>query len=337
MRAVVTGASGFIGSHLVDHLRARGAEVHVVRRAGAPAHAPMPGVREHVVDVLDADAVAAAPVWDGATHCFHLGGVTKARTAAEFERGNLVPTRHIVAALRKRGDLAPRLVQVSSQAAAGPALHGDRPVREDDPPMPLEGYGASKVAAEREVAAAGIGAVIVRPSVVYGPRDRDLCHAFRAAIAPVPLYAAPAGQQFSVVHVRDLVALLLLAAESPASRDRTYFAAAGEPVTWRQLYRAVADAAGVRRVGLQVPRRLVSAAAFIADQWPWRLVAPPLLNRHKVALSRPPWWTCDAARAREELGWAPAVAFAAGVRDTYAWYVEAGWLGASSRASSRTP
>jgi nucleoside-diphosphate-sugar epimerase len=334
MIAVLTGGTGFVGSHLVTALRAAGARVRLLRRPGsAPAVVP-PDVETHVVDLADARAVTRSPVWDGATHCFHLGAATRARSARAFEWHNVVPTRHVVAACADRGTVSPRLVFVSSLAAAGPAPAADRPRREDDAAAPIEAYGASKLAAERVVCAAGdrVPATIVRGAAVYGPRDRDFLEAFRQAQAPLAVYAAPADQVMSVVHVDDLVRALMLAAERTVAVGRTYFVAAAQPVTWRELYRAVADAAGVALRTVQLPAWSLRAAAAVSP-----LLAsgdrPPLISPAKAALARPRWWTCDTTRARAELGWRDDVPFADGVRATYDWYCAAGWL---PRRATRT-
>jgi UDP-glucose 4-epimerase len=313
MIAVVTGSTGFIGSHLVEALRARGAEVRVLRRA----------------EYADAAIVRNSPVWNDATHCFHLGAATKGRSRDEFMRSNVDPTRHLAETIAARGATGPRLVFLSSQAAAGPSRSATHSVCEDDACAPVEAYGESKLAAERLIQAMGgrLRATIVRACAVYGPGDRDFLQVFRQATGRVAVYAAPADQQFSIVHVRDLVSAIIAAGENPAAAGRTYFVANPAPTTWRAMYAAIAHGAGQGpTVELQIPAALLAAAAFVSDLLPINRDAAPLLNRHKVTLARANWWLCDATRARRELGWSPTIAFDAGIRETLAWYLAAGWL-----------
>jgi len=330
MIAVVTGSSGFIGSHLVAALLARGATVRALLREGSAADALDVRVQRSVVDLLDSRSVREAAAWEGATHVFHLGGVTKRRTLAQFRHGNVVPTANVLAAAAARaGQTPPRVVVVSSQAAAGPASAPDHPVREDDPPRPIEGYGQSKLEAEQatRLYEGTLPITIVRPAAVYGPRDRDFLRVFRLATRAVALHAVPRDHAFSIVHVADTVTALLLAAEEPAAVGRTYFVANEEPTTWRDLYAAVAHVAeATPALELQVPLPALALAGLAGDAVSALTGWHSLANRHKTRLARPRWWLCDAARARAELGWRESRTLQEGLRETYLWYLQAGWM-----------
>ena len=341
MIAVVTGSSGFIGSHLVDALLARGAQVRALVREDSATDALDPRVERSVVDLLDSRSVREATAWEGATHVFHLAGVTKRRTLAQFREGNVVPTANVLAAATARaGSTPPRVVLVSSQAAAGPASAEDRPVREDDVPHPIEGYGRSKLEAEQatRLYEQSLPLSIVRPAAVYGPRDRDFLRVFRLATRPIALHAVPRWHTFSIVHVADVVAALLLAAERPAAAGRTYFVANDVPTSWSELYAEMARAAGVKpSIELQIPRQAIALAGLAGDAVSALTGGHSLANRHKTRLARPRWWLCDASRARAELGWAPSLTLQQGLRDTYLWYLQAGWMRARTPRTNAVP
>ena len=340
MIAVVTGSSGFIGSHLGDALLARGATVRALVREGSAADALDPRIERSVVDLLDSRSVREATVWEGATHVFHLAGVTKRRTLAQFRDGNVVPTANVLAAAAARADRSPpRVVLVSSQAAAGPASAPDRPVREDDPPKPIEGYGRSKLEAEQaaRLHEDALPIAIVRPAAVYGPRDRDFLRAFRLATRPVALHAVPRDNAFSLVHVSDTVAALLLAATHPSAIGRTYFVASGA-TTWRDLYAEIARAAATTRaLELQIPLAVLALAGRAGDVVSALTGWHSLANSNKTSLARPRWWLCDASRAGAELGWQPSMTLQEGVRSTYLWYLEAGWMRAREPRPTPVP
>jgi nucleoside-diphosphate-sugar epimerase len=330
MIALVTGSSGFIGSHLVDALITRGATVRVLARAGAAAGEPDPRTTRWTVDLLDDRSVRETPAWDGVTHVFHLAGVTKRRTLAQFRSGNVVPTANLLAAAVARGGVSPpRMVFVSSQAAGGPASSPDRPVREDDPPLPIEGYGQSKLEAERATLRydGELPVTIIRPAAVYGPRDRDFLRAFRLAARSIAIHAVPRQNRFSIVHVADLVDALLRAAERPQAVGRTYNVANDAPVSWQELYAEIAEAASLEpALSLQLPLPAIAAAGYAGDVVSALTGWHTLANRHKTRLARPRWWLCDPARARDELGWISTIPLQRGVRDTYLWYLAARWM-----------
>jgi nucleoside-diphosphate-sugar epimerase len=328
MIAVVTGASGFIGSHLVDALLTAGATVRVIVRPDTVRTRVPGGVQLVPLDLRRGDALAHAAVWNGATHVFHVAGRTAARTDAQFAEGNVLPTTRLADALALRAS-PPHLVLVSSLAAIGPAPSLHRSVRETDTATPVEAYGRSKYAAECAVLAQQdrMPVTVIRPAAVYGPRDRGFLAMFRQLRQPLAFSAVPTHYALSLVHVDDVVAALLQAATAPEAVGATYHVAHPDALTWRDLYARTAHAMH-RTPGpmVPVPPPLMRLAALAGDAWGAISGQVPLINRHKLALAAPPWWVCDATRITNELGWSARVAHDVGLRATYAWYQHAGWI-----------
>jgi nucleoside-diphosphate-sugar epimerase len=336
MIAAVTGSSGFIGSHLVEALVAEGIRVRRLLRAGrAPDLAAVSGgaIEHRVVDFEDPGSLQRTGALDGVDYVFHLAGLTKGVSQREFDAGNVLPTTRLLDALHARRERSlRRFLLVSSQAAAGPAPALHTPRDESQPAEPIEEYGRSKLAAERVVAARGgeIPFTIVRPSAVYGPRDRDFLTIFRQALRGVGLYPATRDRYLSVIHVRDLVRGLLTAARADRAVGGTYFLTAEPAVTWHDVYDAVAEAVGRPVSEINVPQPLVDAAGVLGDVYAWITGAATLVTRQKVALSKADYWVCSGERARLELGFRTGIGLRDGMRETHRWYVEHGWLGEGS-------
>lgn len=332
MIALVTGSSGFVGSHLVEALAGAGWTVRRLVRPASPAIGPeLPAalaqrVTTHVADLAGPGAAArlvGLAALDGVDVVFHVAGVTRRRTLAEFRLGNVTPTGTLLDAVAAQRHPPGRFVLVSSQAAAGAASAPDRPRTEADAPEPVGAYGHSKREAERLVAAhpGGVAWTVVRPSAVYGPRDADFLPVFRAAARGIAFYPGARDALLSLVYVGDLARALLLAATAPRAAGRTYFVAGEERVAWPAVYAAAAAAAGRRlRWQAATPAWLLGTAGLAGDAYAAATGRYPLVTREKARLARPRWWCCSAARARVELGWRADVGLAEGMRRAYAWY-----------------
>lgn len=326
MRVLVTGGHGFVGSHLVRRLVAVGDAVRCVVRSGRPPAALEGLPVEVVAGDLDAPATLER-VCDGMDEVYHLAARLTARARREMQRTNVVGTRALLAAARRAGGVR-RFVHCSSLAAAGPSAPGVPRVEGRDG-RPVTWYGASKAAAEREVeaaAAAGLPTTVVRPPVVYGPRDRGLLSVFQAASRGLlPLLGAQP-KVYSWVFGDDLAEALLVLGRHPATVGRTYYAAHDEVVSMETFLEVAVRAAGRRGRRLRVPDSLLRLAAGAADLVAQATGRPAMLTRDKTHELVAPAWVCSSARAAEEAGWSARTPVAAGVPATMRWYRDAGWL-----------
>jgi len=319
---LVTGATGFIGSHLVERLVALGSRVRcMVRRTSRTTVLPH-GVTLALGDLRTGEGLREA-VRD-VEIVFHLAGVTKALTRQEYDQGNTVATCRLVGAL---GDSCRRLVHVSSLAVAGPSRDGS-PVSEDAEPRPVSCYGRSKLEAERAIRESALAerAVIVRPPVVFGPRDTDVLEIFRMVARGWALVVGDPAARFSVVYVEDLVEGVLVAAASGKAAGRTYFIADPTPVSWRQFVQLAGEILGRKPRLLRVPQPAAWLAALGLEAVARLRGKPSILSRDKIAEARAGEWICDVARARSELGFEARTPLAEAVARTLAWYRKAGWM-----------
>ncbi len=322
VRVLVTGATGFVGSHLAERLCALGADVRcLMRAAGGSARRPPPAGAACIEGSLE-DAAALGRACEGVELIMHLAGATKERRPGDFVRVNVDGTQRLCdAAVAARGLRA--FVHVSSLAACGPSAAG-RPRCEDDAPAPVSAYGRSKRAGEDCVRASGLPWIIVRPPAVYGPRDRDMLAVFKCVARGLDPHVGPAARTVSLVHASDLAAGLI--ASAGAAPRSTYFLCDPTPYPWEDVIAAMASALGTRPRVLRVPRWALLPAAMLSEFWGTITGRPSIFNRDKVAEMAHAHWTCSGAKAARELGFAPARTIEDGIAQTAAWYKEQGWL-----------
>ncbi|MBI4491394.1 MAG: NAD-dependent epimerase/dehydratase family protein [Chloroflexi bacterium] len=323
-RALVTGATGFIGSHLVDLLLARGWQVRCLVRSRERARtlAALP-VELELGDLGDAAALARAAA--GVECVFHVAGLTRALREVDYHAVNAEGTARLLKISAQQNDSLQRFLLVSSLAAAGPTI-GGAPLTEDSPCRPVSPYGRSKLNAELVAQGwmAHVPCTIIRPPIVYGPRDTDVLTFFRlVALGLQPTLGRP--RHLSLVYVSDLVEGMLLAATSPHAAGRTYFITGGD-TSLDEALQLIGACLGRRPRRVRVPLSLLDAAAWASEGAARALRAPTVLTRNKVQELRQPAWLCSAARAKRELGFEPRVALADGLAQTARWYRTAGWL-----------
>lgn len=325
MRVLVTGATGFIGGALAGALAARGDRVRaLVRPTSRTAALSAQGVELAPGDVADPASLRSAV--EGCDAVVHLAGAVKALRDRDLFLANAEGTRHVVAACAA-ATARPRLVYVSSLAAAGPAPSG-RSRTEEDPPAPVSRYGESKLAGERAVraAAGALAASIVRPPIVYGPADKELMpQLLRMARLGVVVRAGFREKRFSLVHVADLCQGLLDVLDrgrrvGATGGEGTYFFEDGADRSWDEIALAACDALGRRARVLALPEAASLAVAAASSALAAVTQRPSILSFDKLREIRETAWTCSAARARVELGWAPRFGLREGMADAVAWF-----------------
>jgi dihydroflavonol-4-reductase len=314
---LVTGASGFIGSHLVQKLTSLGERVRcLVRRKTALP----PGAEAVYGDLTSGQGLDDA--LRGVDSVIHLAGVTKALHREDYDAGNRQATETLARALAGH---RVRLVHVSSLAAIGPGS-GGTPVTEDAEPHPLTSYGRSKLESERVVRRLIPDAVIVRPPVVYGPRDTDVYQLLKSISKGLVLEISGGERWFSAIYVEDLAEGLIVARDSPNGAGRAYFLAYPKPASWSELSGIAARLMGRTPRVLRVAPGIARAVGFCAEIWARARRKPGIISREKVAEAQCMWWTCDTRRAAAELHFEARTSLEAGLARTLGWYKEAGWL-----------
>ena len=319
MKALVTGANGFIGSHLCEGLLARGYEVRgLVRRTGDLTWIKDLGLEIVYGDLRDPGSLAAAAV--GVDVAFHAGAKVRTRDTSEYERVNREGTRLIAEACVARG--VRRFVLFSSASAAGSAPSPDNPSTEEQEARPVTLYGKGKLGAEQVLVALRekLHSVILRFPAVYGPRDRDMAMLLRWVKRGVlPVF----GKAFSAVYVKDAARAAVLAAERDVPSASVYYVSDGNCYYYKDTASLFAGLLGRKPLAVPLPSWLVCAAGWLSEA-----LNPggSVFNADKAKELTQQCWVCRPDKATRELGFAPAHNLQSGMTETVKWYQEQSWL-----------
>lgn len=320
---LVTGATGFVGSHIAEALLRAGWSVRCTVRPTSDTrwleHMRCERVTARVERAAEVDAAVT-----GAVAVVHAAGLTRARSPREYRRVNVEGTEHITEAAVRAG--VRRLVLVSSLAARGPDAGAEET---GSAAAPSSAYGRSKLDGERRVAdrisGTGTEAVILRPGGVFGPRDTDLLPLFRMARygwVPVPAGAGPV----QPVFVTDVATAAARALEADAPGIGPYPVAGAEVVTWETVAEGLGHGVGRPVRAVRLPAVLFETAGAGAEAVARLLARTPAFDRRRARDLARLRWTCRIDATERALGWRPAVGLADGLARTGEWYRERGWL-----------
>ena len=323
MKVFLTGATGFVGSHLAEALVRQGHTVTALaRRPDQHENLKQIGVTPASGSLENARALTAALA--GVDVIYHVAGATSARNEAEFFAVNEGGTRRLLDAAHQAAPRA-RFVYISSQAAIGPSKSGV-PSNEDVEARPLTPYGRSKLAGELAVRGSELAWTIVRPSSVYGPRDREFFKLFQLAKRGLAPVFGSGAQEVSIIHVSDLVALTLAAAGSERGIRQIFHAAHSEGVLSRDVAKATGAAQGKSPVVIPVPGLLAAGVVGVISRLAGLVGQTTVLSPERLDEFMAPSWLLDVSKAQRSLGWRATITMQEGMQLTAQWYRENGWL-----------
>jgi nucleoside-diphosphate-sugar epimerase len=319
MRALVTGATGFIGGHLVEALIGEGFEVTCLTRVTSNLRY-LEGLNVSFLrgDCTDPESLSGVKDFD---YVFHLAGLTKASSDEEAFRVNEEGTQNIVAAVMRHNPGLKRFVYVSSLAAAGPCCQ-DGPLIEDCEPRPVSVYGKTKLGGEKIVLEqkGKMSFTIIRPPAVYGPRDKDMLVIFKMVkLGLIPYWGK---SYYSFLYVDDLVNGIILSAQKEEGKDEIFFMSDGGIYSSDDLIAAISQALQCSPIKLGIPKFVMPLFGALAEKMP----GCSIINPDKMREIRHPYWMCDATKAKEKLGFSPKVKIKEGAKWTADWYRIHNWL-----------
>ncbi len=326
MKALVTGSTGFIGSHLVEKLVARDYKVScLIRKSTKIEYIEGLPVEFVNADYGDVDTLRRAV--EGADYVFHIGGVTKAKDKRLYFLGNHETTKNLLAAVRKYNPGITRFVLASSLTAVGPGTGSD-PVDETTPYHPITTYGRSKMEAEKECLAnsPAVPLTIIRPPAVYGPRDKDVFEFFNSVNKHFVPLSGFGRKRLSFVHAYDLVDGIIAAAEHPKAAGQVYFISNDESYDWEMLGDIAKKILNTWVIKARIPHWLLYTIAGISESAARLQGKAALVNIEKARDGVQSNWLCSPKKALNELGFRSKLSLEEGTAITIEWYKKNGWM-----------
>jgi len=329
-KILITGASGFIGSFIVEEALKRGMEVWAaVRRTTSRRYLRDERIRFIELDFSSREQlerVMAGQRWD---YVVHAAGVTKCLHKEDFFRVNTEGTRNFVEALRGLDIVPRRFVYVSSLSVFG-AIREQMPyeeIRESDAPRPNTAYGQSKLESERYLDSLGdFPCVTLRPTGVYGPRERDYFLMADSIKKHVDFAVGYKPQDITFVYVQDVVQAVFLALEKGVA-GRKYFLSDGQVYRSTQFSDLIREELGHPwMVRIKAPVWVLRVVCACGELWARLTGRMSALNNDKYNILRQRNWRCDIGPACRELGYKPEYDLRRGVRLAVEWYRKEGWL-----------
>ncbi|HEY5626198.1 MAG TPA: NAD-dependent epimerase/dehydratase family protein [Dehalococcoidia bacterium] len=326
MKVLITGASGFLGSHIAEQFAAAGHEIRLLLRRTSNREFLTFSYEEALGDVTDPDSLRAAV--QGVDAVVHPAGLIKARSEAEFRAVNDVGTSNLVKAIEVETPDLRRFIYISSISAHGPSP-GGQPRPAEAEPNPVSAYGRSKLGGETATRASAVAgrSVVFRMPVIYGPRDPALLPFFKAVRYRVAPLLRGGRNRLSIIYAGDAARAVVAATTAEANvGGKTYSPEDGTIYAWRDLLSAIEGASGRRALMLPVPLIGYRAAGLASELFGRVTGQAQVFDRDKVREMRRRAWVCSASALREDLGWRPDVQIQEGARLTHDWYRETGWL-----------
>ena len=322
--ALVTGASGFVGSHLVEALARQKVKVKLlVRKTSRLPFKLTPEMELCYGDVTDFESVQKA--MKGVKVVYHLAGILRGSNFSKLEQVNAQGTRNVCRAAEQEGGVR-RFICVSSLSAAGPS-RAKSAMDEKTPCQPACAYGETKLMGEQIALSfrKKIPMTVLRPGAVYGPRETDIFAYFKMVRQGMVLIPS-IEQKVSFIHVLDLVEAILKAAHSPKAVGQIYFVSDGKGYSWEQISAFIGKSLKKTYFTFKVPMGVVKMVAGLGEAVEKVSGKASMVNLDKIKEAYFPLWVCSNKKIREELGFNPRFEIQRGIEDTVRFYHSAGWL-----------
>lgn len=328
MKVLVTGATGFIGSHIADKMKEKGADiVCLIRKTSNLQWVENKGYE--LVEGSLSDKESLKYIVKDIDIIFHSAGLTAARNMDDFIKGNVTGTKNLFEAAASNASNLKRFVHISSQAAVGPSKSLEEMSTEDKPHEPLTSYGKSKRMAEDYLNqnVDKLPITIVRPPAVYGPRDVATLPMFKAAKKGIGTLIGFDDKYVSIISSMDLTRGIVEAGLSDNTIGETYFIASESYYSWNEITDIMSKAAGRNKVlKIKIPHPIVKVMGNINGMIGKITGKPPVFDSEKSIDFIQKYWTCSIEKAKKDFGYEQKYSLEEGMKITFDWYKSNGWL-----------
>lgn len=324
--AVVTGANGFVGSHLVDYLIEKKVSVRcLVRKSSNLRWLKGKEVEIHNCGLWDKEGLKNALL--DSDYVFHVAGVVKSKTPEGYFKGNVESTKNLLDVIIQNNIKVKRFVVVSSQTVTGPS-QGGKPVNEETECKPITTYARSKLEQEKLTLSYSdrIPVTICRAPAVFGERDTEIFIYFQTFSKGLTTIIGFNHKVLSLIHAADLVEGLYLAAISEKAKGQIYFISSEKIYNWDEVGDITSKVLKKKAFKIKIPHFIVFTLAAIAQFFAMFSSKPATLNVEKAKDLTQHAWTCDTTKAINELGYRQKISIEEGIRRTCEWYKKMKWI-----------
>jgi dihydroflavonol-4-reductase len=324
MRALVTGGTGFIGSHLINFLLdTKKADVYALIRDPSQLRW-LTGLDIHY---LKGDLFSIPSLPSNIDTVFHIAGATKARNSADYYTVNQQGTASLFQTLHEQKISPEKVIYLSSMAASGPSPDGN-PVKEDDRSHPFNPYGESKLLGEREALRykEEFPLVILRVGAVFGPRDKDFLSYFKFIKSGIFPSIGSHQNYYSLCYVKDLIHAFDLCLQIDLNSGEIINIADPKPYTWEELGREAGKILKKKLFAIKIPVFLLYSIAVISEGANRLMKKPNLFDRRKLKELKQAGWLADTRKAKRLLSFSPHYNLREALKETLDWYIDKGWL-----------
>lgn len=323
MKIAITGANGFVGSHLTRYFIARGFTLYPIVRPGSDTSfleglCPLKFVNYN-------DPLSIKSALGDCDVLIHNAGSTRAHSMQDMYLANVQTTSQLIQTANEIKTLK-HIILISSQAASAPS-YNDIPVTENDKSNPLTWYGKSKYLAELVVKnTAHKDWTILRPCSVYGEGERDFLQLFKLLKSGLSFQLGNTDNPLNLIYIKELCEAIGLCVQNPKAYQQTFFLTDGKAYRQSDLVAAASSAIKCNPLKLKIPLPMLIFLAILGDHAGKLLHKPQLLNAQKQKEILAPGWLCSIEKARTLINWNPTPNLSQNIKETIEWYISNGWL-----------